>query len=106
MDQSVSEMDLHQKAADLIQRTTEEDSDNENLNWPEETLACASKLVLAQLGTKMLLHSQTSIDILIADLEAFSKHAKRATINVDDVKLALRHNKQLQSRLDQILKQS
>ena len=45
---------------------------------------------------KVLLYQ---IKYLSTDLEAFSKHAKRSNINIDDLKLALRRNPSLQQIL-------
>ena len=52
----------------------------------------------------MLLHNNINkIDCLAKDLEAFSNHAKRTTINPSDVRLAARKQPHIISKLDEMV---
>lgn len=77
-----------QLAANIAESSTEAQqdsimSDGRKIQWSPNAKAAVGKLVVAQLETMAL------------DLEAFAKHARRMTINCEDVKLAFRRNPEL-----------
>ena len=43
------------------------------------------------------------IEITASDMESFAKHAKRATINQDDVKLLARRNESLEKNISEFI---
>ncbi|XP_068212342.1 centromere protein S-like [Palaemon carinicauda] len=62
----------------------------QGISFSKQVIATLSELTVRQ------------IEVYTEDLEAFSKHARRTTINVDDVKLLVRRNKDLLEKVTEI----
>merc|ERR1711890_168189 len=72
-----------------IGKLCEEEVKKNNMTFSKEYLACLMELVFSQCRS------------FANDLEAFSRHAKRTIINMDDVKLLARKNNKLIALLEE-----
>lgn len=50
-----------------------------------------------------IMHLHYILEITAADMESFAKHAKRSTINQDDVKLLTRRNEKLEKEISEFI---
>ncbi|XP_065664517.1 centromere protein S [Hydra vulgaris] len=63
-------------------------SDEHNVTYSKAFIACLTETVV------------NKIELFATDLEAFAKHAKRTTINIEDVKLLVRRNPGLAEEIE------
>jgi hypothetical protein len=90
-----------------IGQFVDEKSLDNDLNATPQFIGALTELVYTQIGmylfTSHLVASLTRPANTARDLEVFSKHAGRRTINTDDVLLLGRRNEQLQAMLEKEL---
>lgn len=72
-----------------IGKICEEKSTENDMMYSKPFTACLTKTIVS-MG-----------ELFANDLESFSRHAKRTTITVDDVKLLVRRNKELAEKLNE-----
>lgn len=72
-----------------VGKICETKSEETDFTYSKSFIACLTKTVVS-IG-----------DLFASDLESFSRHAKRTTITVDDVKLLSRRNRALSRKLNE-----
>ncbi|KAK7067682.1 Centromere protein S [Halocaridina rubra] len=75
-----------------VGRTCEEVGSELGVSFNKQVIAALSELTMKQ------------ITVYAKDLEAFAKHARRTTINADDVKLLVRRNPDLANHVKEMAK--
>jgi len=73
-----------------VGKMCEEQAANIQVNFNKQMIGTINEFVWKQLK------------LITKDLEAFAKHGKRSTVNIEDVKLLVRRNEDLKAKLETI----